>query len=93
MTVVGSVGLFMGVWGMATAISRGLGNLMSGIIRDTVTEVSRWPVGGYIVVFVVEIVLLLISLYLLSKVDVSLFHHDAKIQHTLAERAALADEI
>jgi BCD family chlorophyll transporter-like MFS transporter len=93
MTVVGSVGLFMGAWGMATAISRGFGNIMSGIVRDTVTEISKIPVQGYIVVFIIEIVLLLISLYLLNKVDVSLFHQDAEKQHSLVERAALADEI
>lgn len=92
MTVVGNVGLFMGAWGMATAVSRLFGNLMSGIVRDTVTEVSRLPVGGYVVVFIIEIVLLLISLSLLRKVDVNMFHRDAKKPRTLSERAAMAED-
>ena len=93
MTVAGSVGLFMGAWGMATAISRGFGNLMSGIVRDTVSEVSQLPVSGYIVVFVIEIMLLLVSLYLLRKVNVDLFHLKVNSSSTMIERAALVDEL
>lgn len=92
MTVKGSVGLFMGVWGMATAISRLVGNLMSGIVRDTVSGISLLPVNGYLVVFIVEIFLLLVSLYLLARVDVGMFHSAAARPRTILERAALAEE-
>jgi BCD family chlorophyll transporter-like MFS transporter len=93
MTVEGSVGLFMGVWGMATAVSRLVGNIMSGVVRDTVSEVSRLPVSGYLVVFVIEIILLLVSLQLLANVDVRVFHSAAASRpRTIIERAALAEE-
>lgn len=92
MTVEGSVGLFMGVWGMATAVSRLIGNLMGGVVRDAVSGISRLPVSGYLVVFIIEIVLLLISLYLLRKVDVGMFHSAAAKPRSFIQRAALAEE-
>ncbi len=92
MTVAGSVGLFIGVWGMSNAISRLLGNLLSGVVRDAVTQVAS-ATTGYVVVFVIEIILILISLYLLRRVDVSLFKKEADQQMSYVERAALANEV
>lgn len=93
MTIAGKVGLFMGAWGMASAVARLAGNMISGVVRDMVTELLENAVLGYCVVFVIEVVLLLVSLSILRRVDVSLFHHRAERQVSLIERAAAASEV
>ncbi|MFC1936284.1 BCD family MFS transporter [Chloroflexota bacterium] len=92
MTVAGKIGMFIGAWGMANAISRLAGNLLSGVVRDTVTSISQDGVLGYIVVFTIEIGLLLVSLFILQRVDVSLFKQQAEEQLPYVERAAIANE-
>lgn len=93
MTIAGKVGLFMGVWGMASAVARLAGNMISGVVRDTVTGMLEDAVLGYSVVFGIEVVLLVVSLIILRSVDVSLFHHRAERQVSLIERAATASEV
>ena len=43
MTTAGSVGLFIGAWGMANAISRFIGSMVGGGIRDIVTQIFQSP--------------------------------------------------
>jgi BCD family chlorophyll transporter-like MFS transporter len=93
MTRVGSVGIFIGVWGMASAIARLVGNLLSGAIRESFTSLLHNPVSGYITVFIVEIILLVISLIILRGVDVSLFQKQAEDQTSYLERAVIASEV
>jgi BCD family chlorophyll transporter-like MFS transporter len=92
MTVSGSVGLFMGVWGMSSAFARLVGNVLGGVVRDGVTQFALNETTGYIVVFTIEALLLLVSLYLLRSVDVGLFQKNAEEQLPIVERAALANE-
>ena len=91
MTTPGSVGLYIGAWGMANAFSRLTGSLLSGIVRDLVTQVSS-PLLGYLSVFSILAVFMLVSLLLLQRVDVSLFQRRAQSELSLIERAALASE-
>lgn len=93
MTMAGNIGLFIGAWGMASAVSRLGGNMVSGIVRDTMTELVGNAVIGYSVVFVIEIVFLLLSLIILRRIDFNLFLHQAERQVPLVERAALANEM
>ncbi len=93
MTMAGNVGLFIGAWGMASAVSRLGGNMVSGIVRDAMTELVGNAVIGYSVVFVLEIVFLLLSLIILRRIDVNLFIQQAEKQVSLVERAALAKEV
>jgi BCD family chlorophyll transporter-like MFS transporter len=88
MTSIGSVGLFIGAWGMASALARLTGNMLSG----SVNYLSGNSVTGYVVVFSIEIILLLISLAILRQVDVNLFLNKAKQDIPFMERAALANE-
>jgi BCD family chlorophyll transporter-like MFS transporter len=88
MTSIGSVGLFIGAWGMASALARLTGNMLSG----SVNYLSGNSVAGYVVVFSVEILLLLTSLAILKQVDVNLFINQAKQDMPFMERAALANE-
>lgn len=91
MTVVEKVGLFIGVWGMANAISRLIGTILGGVVRDAVTYLAQSPVTGYIVVFTIEVLMLLVSLLLLRHINVSKFHRQEG-ELSLVERAAIASE-
>ncbi len=91
MTMAEKVGLFIGAWGMSNAISRLLGSLLGGAVRDLVTQVSQNAVMGYVVVFVIEAALIAVSLWLLRGIDVTAFRHHAA-QPSLVERAAIASE-
>ena len=90
MTTAGKVGLFMGVWGMASAVSRLTGNLLGGILRDAITAFADNAVFGYSAVFAIEMVILAISLVLLRAVDVTQFRQQADAPLDYIERAALA---
>jgi BCD family chlorophyll transporter-like MFS transporter len=92
MTIAERVGLFIGVWGMANALSRLIGTILGGVVRDVVTHVAQAPVAGYIVVFGIEASMLVISLILLRYIDVRKFHQQAE-QPSLVERAAIASEV
>jgi MFS transporter, BCD family, chlorophyll transporter len=91
MTTPGNVGLFIGAWGMANAGSRLIGNLLSGGVRDLVTRFAHNIETGYIVVFSIEALMILVSLIMLSRIDVSAFRKDAS-RMSLVERSALANE-
>jgi BCD family chlorophyll transporter-like MFS transporter len=93
MTIAGKVGLFIGAWGMASAVSRLIGNVMGGVVRDAMTKLVGNAVVGYSVVFVIEIGLLLISLFMLRRVDVNLFKKQVERQMPLIERAAVSSEV
>jgi len=93
MTIAGSVGLFIGVWGMASAISRLLGSVLGGAVRDVITQVSQSPIAGYIVVFAIEAGFLLVSLAMLRNVNVQAFHEDTDDAPSMAEKAAIAADL
>jgi MFS transporter, BCD family, chlorophyll transporter len=91
MTTPNNVGLFIGAWGMANAISRLLGFTLSGAVRDIITHLTQSTVTGYVVVFSILALLLLISLLMLSRIDVSAFQKRAQ-QMGIVERAAMVNE-
>jgi BCD family chlorophyll transporter-like MFS transporter len=91
MTLPGTEGLYIGIWGMANAFSRLVGNVMSGAVRDASSDLFNNLIGGYVVVFLLQAVMLAVSLLLLRRVDVSAFQKRAAAI-TLAERVALASE-
>ena len=93
MTTVGSVGLFIGAWGMASAMARLTGNLLSGVLRESFTPLLDSSVGGYNVVFIVEILILIVSLLILRGVDVSLFQKQSEQSLSYLERAAISNEV
>ncbi len=92
MTAEGSVGLYIGAWGMANAFSRLGGNLLVGVVRDMVAQVSTQPTLSYLVVFGILAIMLLASLYILPNVDVDLFQRQTEQRLPFTERAALANE-
>lgn len=85
------VGLFIGAWGVANALSRFVGTLMGGMVRDLATQLFGNAVLGYVIVFLIEILMLIISLWLLRKIDVSNFKRQTDTL-SLDDRAALMNE-
>jgi BCD family chlorophyll transporter-like MFS transporter len=92
MTTAAKVGLFIGAWGMANAASRLVGALLSGVVRDILTQVLQDPVLAYVSVFVILALLLLISLILLRRINVAAFREQAAASSVI-ERAALASDV
>jgi BCD family chlorophyll transporter-like MFS transporter len=93
MTAVGNVGLFMGAWGVADALSRLAGSVMGGAVRDVITQFAANPVAGYVAVFGIEAAMLVASLMLLRWIDSRAFQRSVEGTTTLAERAALMGEM
>lgn len=91
MTTASKVGLFIGVWGMANAMSRLIGSLLGGIVRDAMTQILLNPVLGYVVVFGIEATMILASLVLLRRIDISAFRKQVR-KSSLVERAAMASD-
>jgi len=91
MTVAGQVGLFIGVWGMANAISRLMGSVLGGIGRDLLTRLTGNALIGYEVVFGVMAGFMLISLGMLARLDVHTFRRD-NAHPSVVERAAMAGD-
>lgn len=85
------VGLFIGAWGMASAAARLIGTMMSGIVRDLASQAAHNPIAGYSTVFIIEVVILLVSLALLRRVDVSQFRQQTQ-KLNLSERAAFMND-
>ena len=92
MTTAAKVGLFIGAWGMANAASRLIGALLSGAMRDILTQLLQNPIHAYVVVFSTLALLLFISLILLRRIDVAAFREEAE-SPSVIERAALAGEV
>jgi MFS transporter, BCD family, chlorophyll transporter len=84
MTLSGQVGAFIGAWGMADALARLCGNLLAGVVRDSIQSLTRSPAAGYVAVFLIEALALGVSLLLLRRIDVERFR---------ADEASPADEL
>ncbi len=91
MTVETKVGMYIGAWGVANAVSRLTGNILSGFGRDIVSGITGDPIMGYMVVFGILASFLLVSLFMLNKIDVNKFR--SRIDATSPiERAAIAGD-
>jgi BCD family chlorophyll transporter-like MFS transporter len=91
MTTAEKVGLFIGAWGMSNAISRLMGSILAGAVRDLVANISGSAVLGYVVVFSILGTLMLASLLMLRQVNVDAFRKQQD-QPSLVERIAIASE-
>lgn len=89
MTTAEQVGLFIGAWGVADALARGVGTLLGGVMRDVISHMSGSAVSGYVSVFLIEALLLGISLVLLQRIDVTAFRSR---QPSLTELVAITGD-
>jgi BCD family chlorophyll transporter-like MFS transporter len=92
MTTADKVGLFIGAWGMANALSRLLGSVLSGAVRDLAARLFQQPVLSYVLVFGIMALIMLISLIMLRRIDVKAFKQQAEATPSLVERAAMAGD-
>jgi len=91
LTVPGMVGLYIGAWGFANALSRLTGNILGGVVRDVVTLVTGQPLTGYLMVFSIEAVMLLIATIMLQRIDVNAFQKRAHEPSYIDKVAISAD--
>jgi BCD family chlorophyll transporter-like MFS transporter len=91
LTVPGQVGLYIGAWGFSNALSRLTGSVLGGVIRDVVTQTTGAALTGYLVVFGIEALMLLIAAVMLVQIDVSAFKKRAH-EPPFVEKVALVSE-
>ena len=91
LTVHEEVGLYIGAWGFSNGLSRGVGLLMAGVIADLATSITGNSLSGYLVVFGIEALMLLIAAFMLGRIDVNAFKKRAH-EPSLTEKVALAAE-
>lgn len=80
MTVPEAAGLYMGAWGVANFSGQALGNIASGLLRDTIARLTAAPAPGYVAVFAIEMVGLLVAVWLFRRISVEDFQHSAQLQ-------------
>lgn len=88
-TTPSNVGLYIGAWGVANAMSRLAGSLLGGAVRDGVTQVTGGALSGYLAVFGIESLMLLIAAFLLTRIDVSAFRAQVE-EPAFIEKVAVA---
>lgn len=91
MTVASREGLFIGAWGVASALSRLLGSILGGVGRDIIGNIANNMVVGYIFVFAIMAIFMLVSIYLLKLIDAGQFQSQTSEQNII-ERAAVAGD-
>lgn len=90
MTVPGQVGVFVGAWGVADALARLLGTLLSGVLRDVVLALAASRPAAYAAVFGLQALAMLAALALLPRISVARFRDEAA--PNAAEIVALVGE-
>ncbi|HEX9384836.1 MAG TPA: BCD family MFS transporter [Anaerolineales bacterium] len=91
LTVPGMVGLYIGAWGFSNALSRLTGSVLGGVVRDVVTQATGVALSGYLVVFSIEALMLLIAAIMLYRIDVNAFQKRVH-EPSYVEKVALAAE-
>ena len=89
LTVPGEVGLFIGAWGFSNAMSRLVGSVLGGAVRDSVTKLTGQAIIGYLSVFGLESILLLAAVFLFRRIDVAAFRRQAQ-EPLFIEKVAMA---
>ncbi len=91
LTVPGMVGLYIGAWGFSNALSRLTGSILGGVVRDVVTQATGVALSGYLVVFSIEALMLVVASIMLYRIDVNAFQRKAH-EPSYAEKVAIAAE-
>jgi MFS transporter, BCD family, chlorophyll transporter len=91
LTITEHVGLYIGAWGFSNALSRLTGSVLGGVVRDVVTQATGAALSGYLVVFSIEALMLLIATFMLYRIDINAFTKKAH-EPVFVEKVALAAE-
>ena len=73
LTAAETAGTFIGAWGLAQAMSRGLATLVGGIILDIGKSIFTTPLMSYSLVFIIQAIGMLIAIAFLERVNVKEF--------------------
>ena len=85
MTVDGSTGLYMGMWGMAQSFGMGMSSILSGALKSALIETNLLSAtAGYSAIFGLEVVLMIVGMAVLRNVNVQHFRSVSKADLTLA---------
>ena len=91
LTIPGMVGLYIGAWGFSNALSRLTGSILGGVVRDVVTQATGNALSGYLVVFSIEALMLVIATIMLYRIDISAFKKRVE-EPSFVEKVAIAAE-
>ena len=73
LTAAKTAGTFIGAWGLAQAMSRGLATLIGGIILDLGKGIFAAPLMSYGLVFAIQAIAMIVAIAVLDRVDVKEF--------------------
>ncbi len=73
LTVAATAGTFIGAWGLAQAMSRGLATLAGGVVLDLGKSFFATPLLAYSLVFMIQAVFMVLAIVILANVNVSEF--------------------
>ena len=91
LTMPGMVGLYIGAWGFSNALSRLVGSILGGVVRDVVTQATGQALSGYLVVFSLEAFMLFIATIMLYRINVNAFRKQVQ-EPAFVEKVAIAAE-
>lgn len=91
LTVPEKVGLYIGAWGFSNGLSRLVGLLMAGVVADLATQFTGNSMTGYLIVFGLEALMLLIAAIMLYRIDVNAFQKKAHEPSFVDKVAVMAD--
>ena len=89
LTAAATAGTFIGAWGLAQAMARGLSTVFGGGVLDIGRSLFGAPILAYSSVFVVQVIGMVTALYLLQRVNIKEFQDNTK----QALAAVLSSEI
>ena len=78
LTAVETAGTFIGAWGLAQAMSRGLATSLGGVVLDIGKKFFTNPLLAYGLVFAIQALGMLVAIYILNRVDVAEFKATTK---------------
>lgn len=73
LTAAKTAGTFIGAWGLAQAMSRGLATLIGGVILDIGKSIFDVPLISYGLVFIIQALMMILAIIILERVDVQEF--------------------
>lgn len=82
MTIPQAAGLYIGAWGVANFAGQALGSILSGLLRDLLYQLTGSALSGYLLVFGLEVVGLLIAIGLFRTISVEEFRRNAEVRLT-----------
>jgi len=91
LTMPGMVGLYIGAWGFSNALSRLTGSILGGVVRDVVTQATGQALSGYLVVFSIEALMLVVATVMLYRINVNAFRKQVQ-EPSFVEKVAIAAE-